>query len=85
MISPMIARQGRQDPFALDPGEESARAVWPGMAEFQVAWPFTRLEPDDLTEFVSRWAGWLASAANGGLTRPSTMPERSPEGSWRRT
>lgn len=85
MISPMIARQGRQDPFALDPGEESAKAVWPGMAEFQVAWPFTRLEPDDLTEFVSRWAGWLASAANGGFSRPSTMPERSPEGSWRRS
>lgn len=85
MISPVIPRQGRQDPFALDPGEESAKAVWPGMAEFQVAWPFTRLEPDDLTEFVSRWAGWLASAANGGLARPSTMPERSPEGSWRRS
>src|SRR5476651_2520766 len=47
------------------------------MAEFQVAWPFIRLEPDDLSEFVSRWAGWLASAANGGLSRPSTMPERS--------
>ncbi|MGH3265613.1 MAG: hypothetical protein ACRDNS_26875 [Trebonia sp.] len=24
MVSPMIPRQGRQDPFALDPGEESA-------------------------------------------------------------
>lgn len=59
--------------------------MWPGMAEFQVAWPFTRLERDDLNEFVSRWAGWLASAANGWLTRPSTMPERPPEGSWRRS
>jgi eukaryotic-like serine/threonine-protein kinase len=85
MISPMIARQGRQDPFALDPGEEAAKAVWPGIAEFQVAWPFTRLEPDDLEEFISRWAGWLASAANGGLGRPSTLPERPPGGSWRRS
>lgn len=85
MISPLIARQGRQDPFALDPGEQAAKAVGPGMAEFQVAWPFTRLEPDDLDEFVSRWAGWLASAARGGLHRPSTMPEHPVAGSWRRS
>jgi len=85
MISPMIAMQGRQDPFALDPGEEAAKAVWSGMAEYQVAWPFTRLGPDDLDEFVSRWAGWLANAASGGLGRPSSMPERAPDGSWRRS
>jgi hypothetical protein len=84
MFSPFIAKQGRQDPFALDPGEAAAKAVWNGMAEYQVAWPFTPLEPDDLEDFIDRWANWLADAASGGLGRPSTMPERSPQGSWRR-
>lgn len=84
MISPMIACRGRQDPFALDPGEESAEAVWPGMAEYQVAWPFTRLDADDLTDLIDRWGGWFAAAATGGLNHPSTMPERQAQGSWRR-
>jgi hypothetical protein len=83
MVSPLIAKQGRQDPFALDPGEESAKAVWNGMAEFQVAWPFTQLTPEDLDEFVDRWATWLARASTGGLARPSTMPERQAQGTWR--
>ena len=85
MVSPIMPRRGRQAPFSLPPGESAAKAVWAGMSEFQVAWPFTRLDPDDLTAFVSRWAGWLAAAAAGRLTHPSTLPELSPEGSWRRT
>ncbi|MGQ5696318.1 serine/threonine-protein kinase [Rhodococcus erythropolis] len=85
MVSPMVNKQGRQDPFALDPGEESAKAVWTGMAEYQVAWPFTRLHLEDLDEFIGRWASWLGQAATGSLNRPSTMPERSAEGTWRRS
>jgi serine/threonine-protein kinase len=85
MVSPFIARQGRQDPFALPPGEESAKAVWAGMAEYQLAWPFTRLDLGALDEFIDRWAGWFADAANGRLTHPSTMPERQTQGSWRRS
>jgi hypothetical protein len=54
------------------------------MAEFQVAWPFTRLEADDLDDFISRWGGWLAQAASGALNTPTTMPERDPNGTWRR-
>jgi hypothetical protein len=78
MVSPFIARRGRQDPFALPPGEEAAKAVWPGMAEFQAAWPFTRLSLGELDEFIDRWAGWFADAAAGRLMHPSTMPERQP-------
>jgi serine/threonine protein kinase len=85
MVSPFIAQRGSQDPFALDPGEESAKAVWSGMAEFQLAWPFTELTPGDLDEFVDRWAAWFAQAAQGQLTHPSSMPERSPQGTWRRS
>ena len=83
MNSPLIAKIGRQDPFALDPGEEAAKAMWNGMAEFQAAWPFTAVSIGDLDEFISRWAGWFADAVHGQLNRPSAMPEKQPEGSWR--
>jgi serine/threonine-protein kinase len=85
MISPLVPRQSRQDPFALNPGEDSAKAVGNSMAEFQVAWPFTAINIGDLDEFISRWAGWFADAAQGHLNRPSTMPERDPGGSWRQS
>lgn len=84
MISALVPRQGRLDPFAFNPGEESAKALWVGMAEYQVAWPFTELAIDDLDDFIDRWADWFAAAARGALSHPSTMPERSVEGTWRR-
>jgi len=84
MVSPLIPRRGRQDPFALSPGEEAAKAVWTGMAEYQVAWPFTRLSLEELGDFIDRWAGWFADAAAGKLGHPSTMPERPTQGTWRR-
>jgi len=83
MFSPFIPKRGRQNPFALDPGVDAAKAVGSGMAEFQVAWPFTQLVVDDLDEFIDRWAGWFADAAAGRLAHPSAMPERSTQGSWR--
>src|SRR5262249_34216037 len=52
MTGAFSGMRGRQNPFALDPGEESAKALWNGMAEYQLAWPFTRLDVDDLDEFV---------------------------------
>ena len=85
MISPMMSGTALQNPFALEPGEKAAKAVWNGMAEFQVAWPFTRLVTGDLTEFVDRWASWFAQAAAGTLSSPTKMPEQSPQGSWRKT
>jgi serine/threonine-protein kinase len=84
MVSALIPRRGRQNPFALPPGEESAKALWMGMAEYQMAWPFTRLALGELDGFIDRWAGWFADAANGRLTHPSTMPERDASGSFRR-
>lgn len=85
MISPLIPKQGRQDPFALDPGEEAAKAVGAGMAEVQAAWPFTVVSIADLGDFIGRWARWFADAAQGQLNRPSTMPEQQPQGSWRQS
>lgn len=83
MISPLIPRQSSRNPYALDPGEDAAKAVGPGMAELQVAWPFTIVSIGDLDDFIGRWAGWFADAAQGQLNQPSTMPERQVQGSWR--
>jgi eukaryotic-like serine/threonine-protein kinase len=85
MISPLIPRRGRQNPFALEPGEDSAQALSPGLTEFQVAWPFTPITLGEIDEFINRWAVWFADASQGKLAPPSAMPERSSEGTWRRT
>jgi serine/threonine-protein kinase len=83
MLSPFTAKAARQDPFSLDPGEDAAAAVRAGIAHIQVAWPFTAVSTGELDEFVARWAGWLADAAQGQLHRASFTPERDPRGSWR--
>lgn len=83
MVHPLVPKRGRQNPFALNPGEEAAKALGSGMAEFQAAWPFTSMSLGDLDEFINRWAGWLADASRGQLHDPSSMPERAPQGSWR--
>jgi serine/threonine protein kinase len=71
------------DPFSLTP-PEAAAALNPGMATRQVAWPVEEIDPEEPTEFLDRWLGWFAAAAEGSFVRPSRMPERSPNGSWRR-
>jgi hypothetical protein len=84
MISPLIHKRARQDPFALDPGKESAKALWTGISEFQVAWPFVPLSMVNLDQFIDRWITWFADGAQGRLQHPSSMPEQPSEGSWRR-
>ena len=83
-VAPFIPRRGRQDPFALDPGVESAKAVGGGIAEYQVAWPFSVISPGDLDDFIDRWASWFADASQGRLQHPSSIPERPPTGTWRK-
>jgi len=84
IFTPGLPRQGRQDPFALPPGAESAKALSPGISEYQVAWPFTRLIVGEIDDYLDRWLGWFAAAAQGQLQRPMMMPERPAEGTWRR-
>ena len=83
MLSPFVGGTSSVAPFALDPGQQAAMAVGPGLMEYQVAWPFTVVSVGDLDEFISRWAGWFAEAVQGQLHLPSHMPERQPRGSWR--
>ena len=84
MISPFIPQRGRLDPFALGPGGDAFLALSPIMAEYQVAWPFTPIDQGDERDFIERWIGWFAEAAQGLLSHPSSMPERDPKGTWRR-
>lgn len=84
MHMPMMNRRSPREPFGIDPNETAAKAVGSGIAEVQVAWPFTPLTVGELDEFISRWAGWFAVAAQGRLTTPSQMPERPTADSWRK-
>jgi len=85
MVHPLIGGGGHrpQDPFALNPGDEAAQALWPGTNTYQVAWKFTRLNVGDLDDFNDRWIAWLAEASQGQLSRPHTVPEGD-VGTWRR-
>jgi hypothetical protein len=85
MLSPVGRQVSRHNPFALNPNEDAAKALGGGMAHIQLAWPFTPLTVGDLDEFIGRWLGWFGDAAQGQLNRPSVMPERSPQGSWRQS
>ncbi len=84
-FNPFFRNRPRQPytPFSLDPGPEAAKAVGPGMNEFQVGWPFTPSVVGDLSDFIDRWANWFADAEQGRLVYPGNMPERPPDGSWR--
>jgi serine/threonine-protein kinase len=83
-FNPLMQRNSTQTPFSIDPGPEAASAVGAGINQFAVAWPFTPLVVGELNEFIDRWAGWFADAEQGRLVYPSHMPERTPDGSWRR-
>lgn len=85
MESPMLSglTGWGQNPFALPPGDAAGEALKAGINRYQVAWPFTEILAGEPEQFVDRWVGWFADAAGGLLSRPSTMPERRPEGSWR--
>jgi hypothetical protein len=71
-------------PFALDPGSEVSIPLRGVLGGYQIAWPFMQLDPGEFGEFVDRWVGYFAAAAQGGLGMPTQMPERNAVGSWRR-
>ena len=83
-MSPATARTTAIRPFMLEPAEDAMNALSSGMADVQLAWPLGALTIGALDEFIARWTGWFADAANGRLQAPSTMPERPAPRSWRR-
>ena len=84
MISPFMRWSYSQNPFALNPGKKAAQALSRVHGQFEVAWPLTPLIADDLDDFIDRWCSWLADGANGNLSNPSRMPERTVNKNWRR-
>lgn len=84
MYFPMSGKQGKKDPFLLNPDSTAGRTLAPIFGtEFQIAWPFTPIDQGEEEEFFERWMIWFADAAEGKLRHPSRMPERD-VGSWRR-
>ncbi len=70
-------------PFALDPGRSAYGALSTVVDEYQVARKFTPIDQGDEEDFIERWMGWFADAAQGRLYSPRSMPEQDPSGSWR--
>lgn len=71
-------------PFSMLPGEQDVALALSSLHTVQVAWPFAPIDQGDEEDFIERWIAWFAEAAQGLLRQPSHMPERSPNGTWRR-
>ena len=71
-------------PFSMPPGGRDVALALTVLHTHQVAWPFTPIDQGGEDDFIERWIEWFAKAVQGELRHPSSMPERDPQGSWRR-
>ena len=72
-------------PFSMFPVERDAViAISPALHTHSLAWPFRPIDQGAEGEFIERWIGWFADAAQGQLRYPPGMPEGDPSGSYRR-
>ncbi|UYB35962.1 serine/threonine protein kinase [Arthrobacter koreensis] len=77
------SRRGEVVPYSL-PAQSATAAFASVLGTEQIAWPVTEIDRDDPSEFLDRWLGWFADAADGNLIAPAMLPDRDPSGSWRR-
>lgn len=78
MVTPGMPCGFTIDPFSLPPTDEMAAcALSPVHDVRQVAWAPLPFDQGDEDQFIERWIGWLAAAAEGSLSHPSRMPEDS--------
>ncbi len=85
MVRPGSAQRSTLDPFALPPTDEyGAVALTPVMDVRQVAWEPLPFDQGEEEQFIERWLEWFAAAADGSLSHPPTMPEKS-GGRYRRS
>lgn len=82
MDSPFRRSNPTIEPFSYSPAEGKV-AFQNVFGTMQLAWPFEELDRADPTEFLDRWLGWFADAAEQRFARPSTMPDKDPSDSWR--
>ena len=71
------------EPLALAPGRDAFFALYRAKHTHQIAWPFNPVDQGNEGTFVEQWIGWFADAVQGQLSRPRSMPERQPWGTWR--
>lgn len=83
MSSAFSSRNPSIEPFPCSP-TDGLVAFQGIVGTMQLAWPLDELDRADPSEFIDRWIGWFADAAEQRLDRPATMPEKQPERSWRR-
>jgi len=78
MIMPLIPESFTINPFALRPTDgDAGAALSTVMSHRQVAWEPLPFDQGDEDQFMVRWIGWFAEAADGSLSMPSSMPEKS--------
>jgi serine/threonine-protein kinase len=78
MVTPGLTYGFSVDPFPLAPTDEmAASALSPVHDVRQVAWAPLPFDQGDEEQFLERWLGWLAAAADGSLSHPPRMPENS--------
>jgi serine/threonine protein kinase len=78
MVQPLIPQRSTVDPFAMSPTDkDAAGALSTTMTVRQVAWQPIPFDQGDEQQFIDRWLAWFATAADGSLGHPSSMPEKS--------
>lgn len=84
-VGAFIPRRTAQVPAAMEPNENSGKAVSTGINEWSLARPFVPIDQGEEAAFIERWLDWLAQAAAGELRMPNSLPEIQPDGSFRRS
>ncbi len=78
MVQPLVRERYTLDPFALPPTDGAAAAAFaPVIHVRQIAWQPIPFDQGGEEQFIERWLGWFAAAAEGSLSHPRMMPENS--------
>jgi serine/threonine-protein kinase len=79
-LSVWSGQRSTLDPFSAAPDDDdTAKGLCPyvGGTRLSVAWQPIPLDQGDEEQFIERWLEWFAAAADGSLSHPRTMPEKS--------
>lgn len=78
MLHALAHEHSPLNPFALPPTDRHAVAAFtPAIHVRQIAWQPIPFDQGEEEQFIERWLGWFAAAADGSLSCPSKMPENS--------
>jgi serine/threonine-protein kinase len=78
MITPSMGHSFNPNPAALAPTNPNAHAAFSrAFGSCQLAWEPLPFDQGEEEQFIERWIGWLAAAADGTLSSPRYMPEDS--------